>query len=332
MLCLFKPGETVEDRPIIHEKILHLELVNSNKDEGLINANKHVYEFDEKRLHDAAAVEVMQSVEGEKMNEAGDRAQTKKKRKEMTSEEKSKQRYLLAFLYCFEIKPNLLYFPHFSRDRNREHARNTRLRKKVYVTKLKEFVENLSEQKRSEVKQCAEMGARIHEMHNIRKERVRLFLSYRANNVQERSLWASIVDDEQTFTFTQPYIMYRHFQNNPPCAIKSDKGGGSRTTGSGSATNSVTGSSVSAGSLSRSTPGKPSNASSGLHIKGTITPFRKNSGQVVIEGIDGLMVDCNSLRLMMEGIGEGTQIWADNLYRFVAIYLPKPERFIWVVL
>jgi hypothetical protein len=94
MLCLFKPGETVEDRPIIHEKILHLELVNSNKDEGLINANKHVYEFDEKRLHDAAAVEVMQSVEGEKMNEAGDRAQTKKKRKEMTSEEKSKQRYL----------------------------------------------------------------------------------------------------------------------------------------------------------------------------------------------------------------------------------------------
>jgi hypothetical protein len=71
-----------------------------------------------------------------------------------------------------------------SRDRNREHARNTRLRKKVYVNKLKEFVENLSEQKRSEIKQCSQMGARIHEMHSTRKEKVQQFLSYRANNVQ----------------------------------------------------------------------------------------------------------------------------------------------------
>ena len=71
-----------------------------------------------------------------------------------------------------------------SRDRNREHARNTRLRKKIYVSKLKEFVENLSEQKRAEIKQCSEMGARIHEMHTTRKELVRLFLSYRANNIQ----------------------------------------------------------------------------------------------------------------------------------------------------
>jgi len=290
MLCLNKDGEKSMENLVNHENVLHLELVNSNKDESLINANKHVYEFDEKRLHDAAAIEVMQTVDSEKMNDAGDRVQTKKKRKEMTSEEKSKQ----------------------SRDRNREHARNTRLRKKVYVTKLKEFVENLSEQKRSEVKQCAEMGARIHEMHSIRKERVRLFLSYRANNIQERSVWASILDDEHTFCFTQPYIMYRHFQNNPACTMKSDAATGSRS--SGSVSNSVAGSSVSAGSLSRSTPGKPSDATSGLHIKGTITPFRKNSGQVVIQGIDGMMVDCDSLKLMIEGIGEGTQHWTNNLF------------------
>lgn len=83
-----------KDDDVNHEKILHLELVNSNKDERLINANKHVYEFDEKRLHEAAATEVMHTVDGDKLNAAGERTQTKKKRKEMNTEEKSKLRYL----------------------------------------------------------------------------------------------------------------------------------------------------------------------------------------------------------------------------------------------
>jgi hypothetical protein len=92
MLCLYKDGDKREELAVNHEKILHLELVNSNKDESLINANKHVYEFDDKRLHDLAATEVMQNCEADKINAAGERAQSKKKRKEMTSEEKSKQR------------------------------------------------------------------------------------------------------------------------------------------------------------------------------------------------------------------------------------------------
>lgn len=94
MLCLYKGDEKEGKGEVNHEKILHLELVNSNKDESLINANKHVYEFDEKRLHEAAAVEVMRSVEKDKLDANGERAETKKKRKEMTTEEKSKLRYL----------------------------------------------------------------------------------------------------------------------------------------------------------------------------------------------------------------------------------------------
>lgn len=35
----------------------------------------------------------------------------------------------------------------YSRDRNREHAKNTRLRKKAYVIKLKELAEQLETQK-----------------------------------------------------------------------------------------------------------------------------------------------------------------------------------------
>lgn len=192
------------------------------------------------------------------------------------------------------------------------------------------------------------MGARIHEMHNIRKELVRLFLSYRANNIQvisycmislypflmnllfilavlssihvgiqDRSLWASILDDEQTFNFTQPYLMYRHFQNNPPCEIKSSISSSASNSGSNSSvgSNSRSNSRSTTGSNSRSTAGTPSGATSGLHVRGSITPFRKNSGQVVVEGIDGMLVDCASLKLMVEGLGEGTQAWTDNLFR-----------------
>lgn len=148
---------------------------------------------------------------------------------------------------------------------------------------------------------------------------------------QDRSLWISILDDEQTFTFTQPYLKYRHFHSNPPCAIKSQahsRSGGSNSNnnsvvssnnGSNSSTGSNSGSGVytrsTAGSTSRSTAGKPSGAPSGLHVQGAITPFRKSSGQVVVEGVDGMMVDCASLKLMVEGLGEGTQAWTDYLFR-----------------
>lgn len=109
MLCLYKGGEKMEKDDVNHEKILHLELVNSNKDESLINANKHVYEFDEKRLHDAAATEVMYTVESDKINADGERIQTKKKRKEMTNEEKSKQRYVICNIIVIIIIHCILY-------------------------------------------------------------------------------------------------------------------------------------------------------------------------------------------------------------------------------
>ena len=91
MLCLYKGDKSVE-KNVNYERILHLELVNSNKEESLINSDKHLYEFNEKRLHEAAATEVMQACEKDKVNEAGERIQVKKKRKEMTAEEKAKQR------------------------------------------------------------------------------------------------------------------------------------------------------------------------------------------------------------------------------------------------
>jgi hypothetical protein len=50
-----------------------------------------------------------------------------------------------------------------SRDRNREHAKNTRLRKKAYVMKLKELVDQMKSQKETEEKERRALGERIYD-------------------------------------------------------------------------------------------------------------------------------------------------------------------------
>ena len=51
----------------------------------------------------------------------------------------------------------------YSRDRNREHAKNTRLRKKAYVVKLKELVDQMNGQKDMEERERRALGERIHD-------------------------------------------------------------------------------------------------------------------------------------------------------------------------
>jgi hypothetical protein len=131
---------------------------------------------------------------------------------------------------------------------------------------------------------------------------------------QDRPLWSTILDEDLTFVFMQPYVMFRHFHSTPPCDLRAAL----------SRSNSMV-SSSSMGSQSRLTPGRRSNshgdgAAGGGGSVATTTdmaasPFRKNSGQVYIEGIDGMMVDCASLKLMVEGIGEGTRNWIDSLFK-----------------
>lgn len=96
-----------------------------------------------------------------------------------------------------------------SRDRNREHAKNTRLRKKAYVLKLKDLVERIKAQKESEEKERHEFGVRIYETQTIRKNVVRLLLSYRSTNMRERDKWATILDENVQMTL--PITPYRSF-------------------------------------------------------------------------------------------------------------------------
>ena len=50
-----------------------------------------------------------------------------------------------------------------NKQKNREHARNTRRRKKIFVTKLQELVELLSQQRVTEKNDRINLGKRIFE-------------------------------------------------------------------------------------------------------------------------------------------------------------------------
>lgn len=176
-----------ESDVIDFEQILYQTLVNDGKHIKVLNAIRPQFAYNEKQLRDAAAAEVAQTSThcSEDSGEKGS-----KKRKQMSADEKAKQ----------------------NRDRNREHAKNTRLRKKAYVTKLKELVEQLNNQKTIEEHERKLLGQRIYDTHVIRKNAVRLMLTYRAANIQDREKWAAILDE--SFIFTLPITPYRNFHKS----------------------------------------------------------------------------------------------------------------------
>ena len=115
-----------EGKPIDFELTLCQALVNEGKQASVLNAKRPPFVFNEKQLRDAAAAEVAISTSnmaGEEVTYGPD-GKPIRKRKMLNPDEKATQ----------------------NRDRNREHAKNTRLRKKAYVMKLKELVDQMSNQ------------------------------------------------------------------------------------------------------------------------------------------------------------------------------------------
>lgn len=70
---------------------------------------------------------------------------------------------LINYHYLHATWPYDCSFDNKSRDRNREHAKNTRLRKKAYVVKLKELVDQMNGQKDMEEKERRALGERVHD-------------------------------------------------------------------------------------------------------------------------------------------------------------------------
>ena len=151
----------------------------------MINAPKRAqYTFSEKQLRDEAAAEVAAQAAQADIDAENKES---RKRKSINADEKLQ----------------------INRDRNREHAKNTRLRKKAYVVKLKKMVDDLTAQRFAEEAEQRSIGMRILETQTIRKNVVRLLLSYRSTNMRDRDKWAVILDE--SFQMTLPITPYRSF-------------------------------------------------------------------------------------------------------------------------
>jgi hypothetical protein len=97
-----------------------------------------------------------------------------------------------------------------NRDRNREHARSTRLRKKAYVQKLKELVEGLHAERTEEVRQRRVAIQHLAEVQTVRRKVVRSFLHLHSTYTADERKWTTVLEDD--FWLKQPVTPYRSFR------------------------------------------------------------------------------------------------------------------------
>lgn len=103
----------------------------------------------------------------------------------------------------------------YNRERNREHAKNTRLRKKAYVERLKISVDELCRERDTLVSEHASSANLMVEIHSKRVDVLRSFFALRASYTidQKRELWSSILD-ESSFTCRLPVTPYQSFPSS----------------------------------------------------------------------------------------------------------------------
>lgn len=96
-----------------------------------------------------------------------------------------------------------------NRDRNREHARNTRLRKKAYVEELKRTLTELVNQRDAAEVEKRHEKQRDLEVREVRYRVMEEFLKLRARGAEQNLLvrWIAILEDG--FTLTLPKTEYR---------------------------------------------------------------------------------------------------------------------------
>ncbi|GKY99289.1 hypothetical protein MPSEU_000884000 [Mayamaea pseudoterrestris] len=95
-----------------------------------------------------------------------------------------------------------------NRDRNREHARNTRLRKKAYVDELKKTLVELVAQRDEAEQEKRRMDHMEAEQKEVRFRVIEEFLKLRGTNEASISRWSAILDEH--FSLTLPATHYRN--------------------------------------------------------------------------------------------------------------------------
>jgi len=96
-----------------------------------------------------------------------------------------------------------------NRLRNREHARNTRARKKAYLESLKSTLDELCRERDTLVSERAGAASLLLEMQKTRTDVLLSFFAVRSCYEKRRTLWSSILDE--SVTCVMPVTPYRSF-------------------------------------------------------------------------------------------------------------------------
>jgi hypothetical protein len=111
-----------------------------------------------------------------------------------------------------------------NRNRNREHARNTRLRKKAYVEELKRTLTEMVAQRDGAELERRNTAQRELEQREVRFRVIEEFLNLRGRNEANVARWAAIL--ESHFTFTLPvsrFLRNTFVHDEPRHGAKGDK-------------------------------------------------------------------------------------------------------------
>lgn len=112
-----------------------------------------------------------------------------------------------------------------NRDRNREHARNTRLRKKAYVEELKRTLTELVAQRDTADLDRRHEAQRNQEQREVRFRVMEEFLKIRGRNEPNASRWVAILEDG--FAFSLPRTPFRRMADGgEPLANHADTAAG----------------------------------------------------------------------------------------------------------
>ena len=97
-----------------------------------------------------------------------------------------------------------------NRDRNRQHARSTRLRKKAYVNKLKELVDGLHAERSEEARKRRVAVQHLAEIQGTRRKIISKFLQFHSGYEFDPRKWEMILEDG--FFLKQPLTPFRSFR------------------------------------------------------------------------------------------------------------------------
>ncbi len=102
-----------------------------------------------------------------------------------------------------------------AKEKNREHAKNTRMRKKNYIESLKESIKLMVDEREKIDRERKVAFSRLQEQITVRKKVLQEVLEYRASGVLDAALWGTLL--EESIIFVLPVTPYRSF---PPLEVK----------------------------------------------------------------------------------------------------------------